>query len=651
MHYLNCFNMKNHLLIYLIASFCWVGWSFQTYANTLQVNNISSSNPTFKCFGDATTLSVGDYTTYLWSTGETTPTIRVTTPGYFSVIVTDASGCSGVSNKFRLTGKGGGQLRSEIEDIYGNPILCAGESVTLVGDRNPMFRYWWSTGDTLSYITLTESASIFLVTIDPNGCELNPSEGVNVEVFDATPPNVTVNGPIIFCNENDVTTLTATYDSTYDFIWSTGERSSTITLNTPGTYYAVSSNSVGCEVTSNSVTVQAVNQNIPQVSSDGDLILCAGEELTLDTRSVSPAYAWSNGATTPSITVSEGGVYSLSLVDANGCKSVPATIEVQKPDLMIPEILYSGSLIFCDGSSLILSANINPYYIWQWQNGSHTFDTLVTRSGTFHITGIDQMSGCVVHSDTIVVAVGEIEDPVISIASGSNILCEGDSVILESSPAAEYYWLGPGTDIVDNVNQRFAVHEGGIYELAVVNDFGCVAAAEPIEIFLDTLANDPQIYGHRNFNINVFKTYHTVTASETQVEWSIRGGSIDFPNKDTISVIWTDVTDLELCVKYTSPKGCVVKKACINDMMISVDEHVASSINIYPNPANSYINIEVPYKRSVENVTIYCQTGKQLLAINQFTGTPIDISNLPAGMYCIAFELDKVPYYKKLYKQ
>jgi len=320
-------------------------------------------------------------------------------------------------------------------------------------------------------------------------------------------------------------------------------------------------------------------------------------------------------------------MYSLSLLDANGCKSIPAPIVVEKPNLMIPEIIYSGSLIFCDGSSLILSANVNPLYLWQWQNGSHTFDTLVTRSGTY-ITGIDQMSGCVVGSDTIEVAVGEIEDPVISVISGTTTLCQGDSVTLESTAAAAYYWLGPGTDVVDNISRQFVVYEGGTYDLAIENDFGCVAAAEPIEIFLDTLTNEPQIYGHGNFNLNVVKTYYTVTVPETQVEWTIKGGSIDFPNKDTISVVWTDVT-----------------------VPIPVDEHIASSIHLYPNPADSYVKIETLDLHSVENIAIYNQAGVLQFTTNQLINSQLDVSDLSTGMYYISFNLDEMHYSKKIYKQ
>jgi len=647
----NCFNMKYHLLSGFLVGLFFAGFSFPSFSTSLQVNDITSSNPTFMCIGgDATTLSVGNYSTYLWSTGETTPTIRVASPGYFTVTVTDASGCSGVSNKFRLTGRGGGGLPSTIDEIYGNTTLCEGESVTLIGGRDASLRYLWSTGDTVSFITISESASIFLVEIDENGCELGFSPGVNIDVFDADQPSISVSGPLVFCNDNDVTSLTATYDTNYDFRWSNGERSSTITLNTPGTYYGISSNSAGCEVISNSVTIQAVNQSIPQVYSNGDLILCVGEELTLATNSPSPGYQWSNGETSQEITVSDGGTYSLSLVDDSGCNSVPATIEVQKPTLMTPEITYSGSLVFCDGSSLKLSANINPFYIWQWQNGSHSFDTLVTQTGTFFITGIDQLSGCLVKSDTVTVSVGEIQKPTIQII-GSPVLCEGDSVTLESSPSAEYYWLGPGTDVVDNISRQFVVYDGGTYDLAVVNDFGCVASADPIEIFLDTLANEPQIHGHRNFEINVFKTYYTITEPETQVNWTIRGGSLDFANRDTISVFWTSLTDLELCVEYTSPKGCVVKKTCIDDMMIPVEDTKVSSIALFPNPAEDFVKIETPYFNKIKSLEVYDQAGKLIKKTVDLDDPWVDVSSLHTGMYYVVFDFDEVQYHKKLYKQ
>ncbi|MBK7388680.1 MAG: hypothetical protein IPI23_06285 [Bacteroidetes bacterium] len=41
------------------------------------------------------TLDAGTYATYLWSNGQTTQTISVSTPGTYTVTVTAAGGCSG----------------------------------------------------------------------------------------------------------------------------------------------------------------------------------------------------------------------------------------------------------------------------------------------------------------------------------------------------------------------------------------------------------------------------------------------------------------------------------------------------------------------------------------------------------------------------
>lgn len=652
MHFLfTICSMKKLLTINLISILIIglsINWSNASVGNNLEVS-IKSSNPIFKCRGDETTLStVNTYTSYQWSTGETTATIWVTRPGYYSVIVTDGAGCTGTSSRFRLTGKGNGEKKSEIEDVYGKKSLCPGETVTLVGSRDSNNRFNWSTGDTTSFITVSESASVYLVLIDDGGCELKPSETVHIDMFSATQPTIAIDGPTVFCNENDATTLTATYDTNYDFSWSNGAVNSSILLDAPGSYFCTSKNDAGCEVKSSPITIQAVNQSIPQLSSGGDLILCDNETLDLITGSSAFAYAWSTGETGTKITVSEGGSYSLNLIDANNCKSVPASIEVQKPVLMIPEIIYSGSLTFCDGSALVLSANVNPFYLWQWPNGSHTIDTAVTQSGTFFISGIDQLSGCRVNSDTVVVRVGEIEDPTISLI-GSAVLCKGDSVVLQASPSAEYYWLGPNTDEIDNRQPTLVLHQGGVYELAVVNDFGCVASSEPIEIFLDTLANDPVIYGGRDFEINTFKTYHTRTIPETNVTWSIKGGQIDFPNRDTITVYWESLEDAELCLQYTSSKGCASKMVCLNDE-VGIYAYDENLFDVFPNPAENQLKIKTPFTGSLKMIEIYDDSGKLVLE-QVWNKDIIDVSSLTPGIHICILKTDGQGYFKKFSKQ
>ena len=55
------------------------------------------------CQSSSATLSVpGNYSIYNWSTGATTPTITVTTPGYYYVELTDMYGCSSISEITQL---------------------------------------------------------------------------------------------------------------------------------------------------------------------------------------------------------------------------------------------------------------------------------------------------------------------------------------------------------------------------------------------------------------------------------------------------------------------------------------------------------------------------------------------------------------------
>ena len=54
---------------------------------------ISAGGPTTFCEGGNVTLTSSPGSTYLWSTGATTPSINVTTAGSYTVRVTDANGC------------------------------------------------------------------------------------------------------------------------------------------------------------------------------------------------------------------------------------------------------------------------------------------------------------------------------------------------------------------------------------------------------------------------------------------------------------------------------------------------------------------------------------------------------------------------------
>ncbi|MBP6334135.1 MAG: PKD domain-containing protein [Bacteroidia bacterium] len=69
-----------------------MGTSIVTLGNTLNSTPVTSAI----CFGDSATLQAGNPgSTYSWSTGSTNSSITATSAGNYSVIITDANGCTG----------------------------------------------------------------------------------------------------------------------------------------------------------------------------------------------------------------------------------------------------------------------------------------------------------------------------------------------------------------------------------------------------------------------------------------------------------------------------------------------------------------------------------------------------------------------------
>jgi predicted outer membrane repeat protein/parallel beta-helix repeat protein len=77
-----------------------------TTYKTLTVHNnpvVNIGNDTTFCFGSSITLSPGAGYNCVWSNGSLNPQLPVTTSGAYSVSVTDANGCTGMSNTINLT--------------------------------------------------------------------------------------------------------------------------------------------------------------------------------------------------------------------------------------------------------------------------------------------------------------------------------------------------------------------------------------------------------------------------------------------------------------------------------------------------------------------------------------------------------------------
>ena len=144
---------------------------------------------TIFCNGESITINApAGYESYLWSTGETTPTIQVESQGSFAVTVTNAAGCFGFSNSVVTVVDPPLSPMIEAQDVLS---FCEGKSVTLMETANPQAtNIVWSNGAAGSSIEVTESGT-YSATVS-GLCSDFVSSSITVEVWDAgTLPMVT----------------------------------------------------------------------------------------------------------------------------------------------------------------------------------------------------------------------------------------------------------------------------------------------------------------------------------------------------------------------------------------------------------------------------------------------------------------------------
>ncbi len=108
-------------------------------------------------------LPGGHASTYLWSTGATTQTITVTTPGTYTVTITNACGV-GVYD-INVT-----QANPNAPHLGADQVFCWGSGSVLDPLSTNVASYQWSTGATTPTITVDTTGTYWVYLVDNNGC-------------------------------------------------------------------------------------------------------------------------------------------------------------------------------------------------------------------------------------------------------------------------------------------------------------------------------------------------------------------------------------------------------------------------------------------------------------------------------------------------
>lgn len=227
-----------------------------------------------------------------------------------------------------------------------------------------------SNGNTVATPVLNSYGMVtyYAASVDnATNCQSNTRTPVVLTITQAPLPVITTNGPLTFCQGSSVL-LTATAGNSYS--WSNGASSQSVTITTGGTYTVTIDQGNGCISASNPVTVVVNPLPTVSVTASGATTFCQGGSVQL-TASAANGYAWSNGAITPSINVTTGGSYSVTINNGNGCTNTSAATVVTVNPLPTVTLTAAPYTRLYPGLTTTLTANATNAASYAWfKNGA-----------------------------------------------------------------------------------------------------------------------------------------------------------------------------------------------------------------------------------------------------------------------------------------
>ena len=647
-----------------------------------------SGNSSF-CQGGNTTLVANGATSYVWSNGNGTASTTISIPGVYTVIGTDANGCSDTASKtvsvnqsyqiqqtqsicqgesYNFNGQyltDAGTYTQSLSTvngcdstviltltvkpkptpyISGNTTVCQNQTTTLTA--NGGISYLWSNSSTGNSIPVSEGGIYTVTATNAEGCSNTASVTVTVNPL----PSVNISGNSSFCQGDNVT-LTATGANTY--AWSNSQSQATITVSNPGTYTVTGTDANGCSNTATKTVSVNPTYNTPLTHS-----MCEGESYNFYGQNIT-----------------EAGTYTHTLQTVNGCDSV-LTLTLTVKALPTPSI--SGNTALCEGESTTLTANGGISY--NWNNDSATNSINVAESGVYTVTATN-VEGCTATASATVT----VNPPPIVVIGGNTSICEGGSTTLTASGADTYSWsTGENTASVN-------ISAFGIYTVTGTSAEGCSNTSE-VTVLVSQLpnititgetdicagestiltANGGESYLWSNgtteatLTVSNAGTYQVIgynevgcnaMASTTVNVWQPATSEFSIECPDSC-YIWNDqsyCTSGDYTQTLQTVHGCDSVVTLHLTITVGLDDHnLGASMTVYPNPTNGVVNVQCTMNnvqvetmdilvydafgrllRSTDGVETFHETSLQADTHGSSVQTKIDLSHFAPGVYLI----------------
>jgi outer membrane protein OmpA-like peptidoglycan-associated protein len=488
---------------------------------------------------------------YAWSTGDSTRNISNLAVGDYSLALTDANGCS---KNLKATITGSALLESKIREIVN--VKCFGDktgavSVDVNGGSQP-YAFAWSNKATGQNLRDLPAGDYQLTVKDGKGCTSTLTTKIIQPAALTIALDTVYNVKCTKENKGFVDISVSGGTQPYSYLWSNGSQTEDLVNTLAGNYSVKVKDGQGCVSNLNASVTEPLKLTLTLDSLVN--VACSGQETGKVTvranGGVQPYnYLWNTGASTRSVKKIAAGDYSVSVTDANGCKSNYNAVVTQPRKLIksidaITDIRCSGE----NTGSIFVTVleGITPYS-FKWNNGAQSEDLDNLAAGNYKLT-ITEGNGC----QSILEA--NIEEPKLFqavTASVSNVKCYGETLgavdITVTGGVEPYLYAWSNGSKAEDIKDVRA----DSYSVLITDANGCLKT-------LHTQITEPSLL---TMNIDSVRNVKCCGDASGAIFISVAGGVKPYKYQWSHGATTEDITNLTLgvyTVTVTDANGCVV---------------------------------------------------------------------------------------------
>jgi hypothetical protein len=188
--------------------------------------------------------------------------------------------------------------------------FCEGSSYTVFGPTSLSGFIWNDTASSSASLTVTNGGTFWLEAYNSFDCPAYDT----ITVSEIAAPMFSLGNDTGFCdNVNYLLQGPAGLDS---YLWFNGSTKDTFRATGSGTYYLMVTDDNNCTYTD---SIDIDEYTSPTITLGPDTAIRNNISIVLSPGTGFAKYAWNTGETTQAITVSDSGVYYVTVTDDNGC--------------------------------------------------------------------------------------------------------------------------------------------------------------------------------------------------------------------------------------------------------------------------------------------------------------------------------------------